>query len=218
MKKISFTLLLLLTILFFKHIQEAMLGLHFSWTVSFSFPYFLLALLGVLLALELRSALKRFPKAVRILFILILSVLPFGAGFALHPIYEGDYASKGTAITQNNRLPNGGENDFIVLTIPNCPFCKESTAKINRLQQRNPHMRIKYVVCSANPEATKELRPFLDKRIAIGLVSDLAQALALSGGKFPTFFRLENGRAVYKWNNMQLGALALDEIESSVPE
>ncbi|MGV3632097.1 MAG: hypothetical protein ACO1O6_12885 [Bacteroidota bacterium] len=218
MKKYAYILLIVLTVLFFKHIREGLLSLHFSWTVSFSFPYFLLLLLGVLLALAMRPVLKRFPKALRILFLLLLVVLPFGAGFALHPIYEGDYASGGTAITQNNSLANGRDADFIVLTIPHCPFCKESTTKINRLQKRNPAMRIKYVVCSSRPEATQELRSLLDKRIRIELAQDQSQALDISGGKFPTFLQIEKGLARQKWNNMQLGVLALDKIESSLPE
>lgn len=216
MKKIICALVLLLSIVFFKPLQELALDMGFSWTASFSLPYFLLLLFGFLLAYDLRTVMKRFPKILRVMLIVVLAVLPFGAGFMLNPIYEGDYASEGSALSQNNRLASSKDADFVVLTIPNCPFCKESAAKISRLQQRNPHMRIKYLVCSTNPEATKELRKFLDKRISIQTLSDLTQALALSGGKFPTFLQIENGKAVYKWNNMQLGVLALDEIESSL--
>ncbi len=205
-----------LTIVFFKNLQLALMEGGVSWTLSFTFPYFLLAAFGLLLGLIFRHDLARFSRVLRFVILLVLIVLPFGIGFALHPIYEGDYTAKGTALTKQNLLANAKDADFVVLTIPNCPFCRESTEKISRLQRRNPTMRIKYVVCANDPAATKELRGLLDKRIRIELASSLSEALMLSGGKFPTFLRTEKGKAVEKWNNKELGMPALDRIESSL--
>ncbi|MCE3295705.1 MAG: hypothetical protein K0R65_1419 [Crocinitomicaceae bacterium] len=215
MRKIIYILLILLNVIFLKQVQDFALDLGLSWTFSFSLPYFLLLLFGILLAMALRPVMKRMPKALRILVLVVVAILPFGAGFILHPIYEGDYAGEGTEV-KAQKFRNGKQADLVVLTISDCPFCRESTQKINRLVERNPQMRIKYVVCSTNPEATKELRSLLDKRVKIELVSELNEGLALSAGKFPTFVRIDNGKPVHKWHNMQLGVLALDKIESSL--
>lgn len=214
MKKYIYLVLVALTLVFFPFIQLGLLRLGFSWTLSFAFPYFLLFLLGLAVALSLKSSFRRYPKALRYLLFPVLFASPFALGFAIHPIYEGDYAKTGEKLSGKINFPNEGETDLVVLTIPRCPFCRESTFRINRLQRRNPQMKIKYLVCSTDPDAVDELRKDLDPQIQIGLVQNLQEAIDLAEGRFPSFIKTEGERATYKWNNMQLGYRALDWIES----
>ena len=57
-KKIVYTLVVLLNVIFLEQIQSISLYLGLSWTFSFSLPYFLLALFGILLALAVHDVLE----------------------------------------------------------------------------------------------------------------------------------------------------------------
>lgn len=140
---------------------------------------------------------------------------PFAIAFNLHRIYEGDLANEGTKVNLSQVYEDFEGSDFIVLTIPNCPFCKESTKKINLLKKRNPKLRIKYLVCSYDSRSLGELRPILNSEVKIALGRNLGSLVILSNGKFPCYVKVNQNKAIRKWNNSQLGTMALDWIEDS---
>lgn len=216
MKKISFILLLLqiFSILFFDAIRTCCYNLNLSWTLSYLFPFILIVLLSLILILLLSKE-KRFKH--KMLFLSLAFVIlfaPFGIAFAINPIYEGDLSKEGTKVNLNKVYEDFQESDFVVLTIPNCPFCKESTEKMNLLQKRNPELRLKYLICSSDSRSLNELRSMLHPKIKIELAKDLSSLVSLSNGKFPSFFKIKDKKAFYLWNNMQLGTRALDWIEN----
>lgn len=202
-----------LSIIFFKDIELQLLHWNISWTISKIFPYILTLVFGFVLVKKImKNRLKR-KKIIRISLSIILFLIPFAVAFSLNPIYEGDFSKEGKEIKTTNKLTEFQNADLLVLTIQNCPFCRESVYKMNLLMKRNPKLKIKYIVCSKNPDATKELRGHLDERIKIVLVQNLNEIVKLSEGKFPTFIKVKNNNAVYKWGNMELGVRSLDWIE-----
>lgn len=209
------SLLSLIFIVFFNQINTFSVNLGFSWTFSKILPYLILLILGMLLLLRIRKFLIfKSQMLVKVVLFGVL-ILPFTIGFILHPIYEGDFSREGTELTAGNSLSQLRNVDLIVLTIPSCPFCHESTRLMSVFQKRNPDLKIKYIVCSGDSESTKELRAFLPESIKIQKAKDLDKLLAISEGKFPTFIKVEKNKAVYKWSNNQFGVRALDWVESS---
>lgn len=213
MKKIILLLLICLTVIFFKNFQNVLLDFNFSWTLSYLLPYIFLPVFAILLLISLKKWLKSFPKFLVIPFYVLILLGPFALGFALNPIYEGDLSKEGRTINSNNKLNDFNKSDFVVLTIPNCPFCRESSTKMNLLQKRNPDLRIKYIVCSSEKKTKGELRNLLTKKIKIDLAKNLQELVTLAEGKFPCFIKTKKGRATYVWNNSQLGTRAMDWLE-----
>lgn len=182
--------------------------------MSYLFPFILIVLISLFVIFLLKK--EKFFKH-KILFLSLAFVIlfaPLGIAFALNPIYEGDFSKEGTNVDSKKVYVDFSESDFIVLTIPNCPFCKESTEKMNLLKKRNPELRIKYLVCSFDSRSLHELRLYLNPEIKIELARNLSELVTLCKGKFPTYLKVKNTKAVHIWNNSQLGTRALDWIES----
>ena len=83
--------LALLVIIFFSEIESTFLHITHQWTISKAFPYFLLIISGTYFAL---FSLKTLSKNKLItFFVSFLSFSsPFILGFALNPIYQGDFS------------------------------------------------------------------------------------------------------------------------------
>lgn len=191
------------------------LEINFSWTISYLMPFVLVIFLSVILAI----ALLRDPQdknAVRKMFFTFLIIgIPFAIAFYLSPIYEGDLSKEGKKVTSTTKINEFKNYDFIVLTIPGCPFCLESVSKVNLIHKRNPKLKIKYIVCSSNILAKNELRGLLNSGIKIDLGYNLSELVELSDGKFPCFVKIDHSKAIYKWHNNQFGTRAKDWIESN---
>lgn len=216
MKKILISsLIIFLTIFFFNSISESAIELGLSWSISFFLPYFLLVVFGVFFALSIRGFLRFMPFVLKTLTIFVLSLIPFGIGFAINPIYEGDISLGGNALNENKIYNSIKDFDLLVITIPNCPFCLESTQKINKLLDRNPSLKVKYVICSAEQNAIKQLRKLLNKNISIELAADIQQMVSIAEGSFPCFVKINDDNAIYKWSNDQFGYFALDKVEQN---
>ncbi len=215
MKKILFSFLVLFTIFFFNSINKLALIVVLSWSTSFFLPYFLLLVFGVSFALSMKGILRFMPFFIKVLTVFVLSLIPFGIGFALNPIYEGDIALGGRAVKESKMHNSMKDVDLLVITIPNCPFCMESTYKINKLLDRNPSMKISYVICSTEQSAIKQLRQLLHKNISIELAADIQQMVSIAEGFFPCFVKIKEGKAIYKWSNDQFGYFALDKVEQN---
>lgn len=213
-------LILILTstigIIFFKDIEYFMLYLNFSWTLSKITPYFVLIVLGLLLAKKSsRKLIFKVPFLNKILLLLII-LSPFAIGFAIHPIYEGDFSKTGNEL-KTKEISDFKNYDFIVLTIPGCKYCHESVSMINKIQERNSNMQIKYIVCNKD---MKEISPFsknLNQNIKVNLVEDIDVILKINNGKFPCFI-MNKKNSIYFWFNNQFGTRAKDFLEQNFKE
>lgn len=218
MKKIAIILVLILqffSILFFEETRSFCYDLNLSWTFSYLFPFILIVLISLVVTVLLKKGKIFQHKILFLIFGIFILFTPFGIAFALNPIYEGDLSNGGEKLNLSQVYEDFEGSDFIVLTIPNCPFCKESTKRINVLKKRNPKLRIKYLVCSSDSRSLSELRPLLNPKVTIKLGRNLSSLVTLSNGKFPCYVKVNQNKAIRKWNNSQLGTMALDWIEDS---
>lgn len=224
MKYFLLTIYLLISafaIFLFTSIEQWLIQSNFSWTSAKLAPYLLLIILGFLLARWMRKfilfkIISNKIKFVRpIIFVLILA-FPFSIGFALNPIYEGDFSKKGIEITADQSISDFKHFDLAVIAIPGCPYCYHCIAKLRQLKARNPEMRIKFIVCTTNNDELKDYKAEGGKDIEVRKAKNIENLQILAEGKFPCFVMIQKNKAVYRWSNDQFGCLAMDELEHSL--
>lgn len=212
-KKIIFTPIVTLIVLFtFKDIEELSLE-SLSWTFSKLLPYILLFLCGICFVIDIaRFNFKR--KATKILVQLLLFITPFGIGFGLHPIYEGDFSKEGQETIVNSSPSDFQHNGLTVVTIPDCPFCFEAIEKLKKIKKRNPSIIIDYVVCVKNKDYVKNYIQEIDGAFSVRTSAHPDSLAKVANFRFPAFIYVKNLKPTYLWSNDQFGVRAIDELES----
>lgn len=203
-------------ILFFKQIEQIVFNFGCTWTFSKIFPYALLVFFGILLAfITTKSTLihKISKKWLKIFVIVIAFTLPFTLGFALHPIYEGDFSLNGEEITKNLSPLDFEKDGITVIAIPGCHFCFESIEKLKKIKKRNPKLSINFVVCC---DEKKLLTDYIKEVNGAFTICNSKNPMALakmSNHIFPSFIKVKNKKPIYSWSNDQFGVRAIDFIE-----
>ncbi len=206
---------------FFVTIEEWLIESNFSWTGAKIGPYLLLIIFGFLAArwfgnFTVYQLISKRIKILRpILFIIIMS-LPFIAGFALNPIYEGDFSKQGTAIEKFQPIKDFKDVDLAVIAIPGCDYCYHSIAKLRQIKSRNPKMKIKFILCSSNFAELKDYIAEGGNTVKVTTTRNIESLQNLAEGKFPAFIMVKNDKAVYRWSNDQFGCMAIDHLESEL--
>lgn len=210
--KIIFALLLIVcgaTVFTFGSLESTLLESGFSWTMSKMLPYIILGFGGILLAYSFVKGFKLKPKAVKIIITILLFVLPFTIGFALNPIYQGDFSSEGTKVS-GSQVAVDPKYDLVIVTIPGCPFCLESISRLKLIKKHHPKANMLFMVCATDPKDMELYRGLIAGDFDIALAKDIPAAVNLADGHFPTFVRVKKGIPVYRWSNDQFGAGAID--------
>lgn len=216
--KIIFAILFIVcgSILFaFKSLESNLLEGNFSWTISKSLPYLVLVMGGILLAYSFAKAFKMKSGILKALVVILLIVAPFGIGFAMHPIYEGDFSSEGKEIS-DSKLEIDKKYDLLVITIPDCPYCLESIFRLKLIKKRNPSIKILFSVCTSEEQKLSLYKELIAGDFDIETARDLEASIKLAEGSFPAFVHMKKGIPVYKWSNDQFGAGAIDELEAEI--
>ena len=215
-----YTVATVFIIYFFQSIEQWLIESNFSWTSAKIAPYFLLLILGLLIGRWMNQFLlfklisNKIKLLKRIVF-LVITFIPFGIGFALNPIYEGDFSKQGKEI-QKDTKKDFKNADLAVITIPGCPFCYHSISKLKQLKRRNPSMRIKFIVCTDNDADLIDYRAEGGNEIVVVKTKNGESLGKLAEGKFPTFVMVQNNQAIYSWSNDQFGCRALDQLENQL--
>lgn len=208
--------LAVLNILKFKAFEHTLIEYGVSWTLSKLIPYFTLLLLGFIMARWFRRwIIFKLPYVRRIVFFSVL-LLPLIVGFAIHPIYQDDFA-EGTEITDAKKLSDFRNAHLVVITIPDCPYCFESISKLKVLKERNPKMKIKFVVCTKTANLST-YRKEAGNAVTVVKANNPETLAEMAEGRFPTFMLVKSGKPVYRWFNDQFGVRALDKLEGEFDE
>lgn len=217
MKILFFVVLILtgFTIYSFQSFELGLLNNGFSWTMSKLLPYITLFIEGILLAYSFAKGFKFKPRIVKILVVIILLAAPFAEGFREYPIYEGDFSSEGTTVSEST-VKVDPKYDLLIVTIPDCPFCLESIFRLKQIKKRNPSVNMLFSVCSSDKQKLNLYKQIIAGDFDIALAKDLDASVQLAEGHFPTFVQLKKGNPVYRWSNDQFGAGAMDEFESGI--
>jgi len=186
--------------------ENWLIHLGLSFTLSKLLPYIFFALTGVLLAWFLA---KRFTKKwIKGLLFVTLPCAFFGIYFAIHPIYEGDFANE--SYTAETNLPFPSSTTLSVISLPHCPYCKESTKSMKILAKRG--VKVEYLIISEEKKDSMNYAKLTGSKITCRLISRKFKLLALTRGSFPTFVLSNKHKVLKVWNNDQFGVLAKDEV------
>lgn len=212
-KKLLTPIITVVVILFFTKVESIALSLGLSWTISKITPYFLLFLCGICFIIDV-SSLKIQNKPFKFILQLILLVLPFGIGFGLHPIYEGDFSKRGEETIENSSPSDFQHDGLTVVTIPDCPFCFGAIEKLKQIKKRNPSLTIDFVVCTKNKDYLKTYIQEIDGVFSIRTSFNPDSLAKVANFRFPAFIYVKNLKPTYLWSNDQFGVRAIDELES----
>jgi hypothetical protein len=202
-------------IFLFPVLEEKLLGLPISWTLSRIIPYLSLLILGILLGWVFYRSCFFKTKRFNVLFTLILLILPFCIGFAMRPIYQGDFTQGGEKVVRLGELNSEGVNSLVVIADPNCPYCYESIHMMNILKKRNHKMQITYVLCTTDTLATEAYKKIARAGIDFRLARDPEAISNLAQHGFPTYLFMNENEAL-RWSNNDIGPMALDFMETQV--
>jgi len=214
-----FTIATTFVLYFFTSIEQWVINSNFSYTSAKIGPYLLLVIFGILMArwfskFFIYRIISNRIKFLRPIVFVVITVIPFIIGFALNPIYEGDFSKEGTEIQNSDSNNDFRQVDLAVITIPGCPYCYHSISKLKQLKARNPEMRIKFIVCTNNNEDLQDYIAEGGKEIEVCKTKNIENLSKMAEGKFPTFVMVKKNKATYRWSNDQFGCLALDQLES----
>ena len=196
-------------------IEVFFLDAGFSWTLSKITPYLLTFILGFILVLILRKKILKFGRILRMFFQIFTFSLFFLVYFSFYPIYEGDFTNYSTQIQQSKENNELEGKKLIVLSIPGCPYCYESIGKMKKLIERNPSVKIEFLVCSNDESTLDWYKEETGSIIGVHLAKNPQAMAELAKGSFPTFVLVNDDNSLTVWSNSSFGVLAMDEVEDA---
>lgn len=193
--------------------ENFLLNLGLSFTLSKAIPYLLFVVFGLLLAFSFfkKSKNERIGKIPKLIISLVLFVAPFLIYFAIHPIYEGDFSNNSYSIDSKVDFPR--KKQLTIIALANCPYCIQSIETSKLLKKNNPGIRIEYWVMSTNPVHLLKYKKLLGNTAQVKLKAGISDDLAvIAKGSYPTFVISDNNRSIKAWNNDSFGVMAMDEV------
>ena len=193
--------------------ENFLLSISLSFTVSKLISYLLFVVIGILLAFLFfkKSKNDRIGKIPKLIISLVLFVAPFLIYFAIHPIYEGDFSNNSYSIDSKVDFPQ--KKQLTIIALANCPYCIQSIETSKLLKKKNPGMKIEYWVLSNSPAHYMKYKKLLGKAAQVKLKARISDELAvIAKGSYPTFVISDNKKAIKAWNNDSFGVMAMDEV------
>ena len=184
-----------------------------SFTASKFSPYFLAIFLGFFFSKLLYRHISA-SIIIRILFITLITVLPFGIYFAIHPIFEGDISNEGVIIRKNLDLPKN--KDLLIIALADCPFCIQSQKTIKIIHQKNKRIKAEYIIVNGTKQDSIRYARMLLGFASCRTVKNSVPLTQTIQGKFPSFILVQKGRLKKVWNNNNFSVRAWDEVVSGI--
>lgn len=184
-----------------------------SWTLSEWAYYILLLLLGAAVAGWYMLNYRATSVWKRIVVGLLALVVPVAIGFVQHPIYEDMVWNMAHDMSAEQAMPDYADVDLVVIAIADCPYCKRAVSEMNALYERDPSLRMRMVVCTAD---SSWLEPYVldaNQDIEVTMASDKNRLATHAGGHFPAYVLVKDGKPVCRWSNNEWGPLAKDIVE-----
>ena len=184
-----------------------------SFTASKFSPYFLAVFLGFFFSKLLYRHISA-SIIIRILFITLITVLPFGIYFAIHPIFEGDISNEGVIIRKNLDLPKN--KDLLIIALADCPYCIQSQNTIKIIHQKNKKIKAEYLIVNGTKQDSISYARMLNGFASCRNIKNSIPLLQSIQGSFPSFILVQNGRLKKVWSNNTFSVRAWDEVVSCI--
>lgn len=192
-------------------LENFFLDLGLGWTFAKIAYYVLFSLLGFFLFLVLSKIIKVFQK-IKLVLIPLFVIIGFFIGFAINPIYVGDFSNNHKII--QDKQPEFEKNQLTLISIPGCPYCYGSIGKLKKIQQRQPKLNIKFVVCSSDTSQLDWYKTEVKDAFPVVLAKNIEQMAAIANHAFPCFVYVNSKGEIKKWKNDDFGVRAVDEVEA----
>ena len=193
--------------------EELLNYIGLSFTASKFLPYFLIVFLGLFFSKLLYRHISA-SKIIRILFITLITILPFGIYFAIHPIFEGEISNEGINIKNNLDLPKN--KDLLIIALADCPFCIQSQKTIKIIHQKNKRIKAEYIIVNGTKQDSIRYARMLHGFASCRTVKNSVPLTQTIQGKFPSFILVQKGRLKKVWNNNNFSVRAWDEVVSGI--
>ena len=188
-------------------------NLGLSFTLSKFIPYLLTILIGIVCAKLLSKHISA-SKIIRILFITLITILPFGIYFAIQPIFEGDISNEGIIIRKNLDLPKN--KDLLIIALADCPYCIQSQETIKLIHQKNTKIKAEYLIVNGTKQDSIRYARMLLGFASCRTVKNSVPLIQTIQGRFPSYILVQNGIFKKVWNNNTFSARAWDEVVSCI--
>ena len=190
-------------------LEEFILLLGFSWQMSNLLPFILLFLSSVFVVIFLRKKSKKTTFNFLIRF--LVSFIPLSLYFGFNPVFESDIYD----LSKTIKVEGGASkknNELVVFSLPNCPYCLETISLIALLKKRNPDLTVTYKIITHNDGG--DIESILKKsQIKFELLNKNKYTESLTQGSYPTFVYNDGDKELKIWDNNSFGTKALDFIE-----
>lgn len=193
-------------------LELLLLKLGGSFLLAKFVPYFLLLLLGVGFAWVVFRKLQRMnaKKWLNLSIVFLLALMPFSLYFAAFPIFQGDLLSMGYSPKSSLKFPF--ETGLVVVALPGCKYCSESTKLMNQIHEKLPG-KTQYWVLGTDSLDVLAYDNLLTKDVFCRSALNQKELLPITEGSFPTFLWIKNQRIVKAWHNNEFGVRAMHEIQ-----
>ena len=188
-------------------------NLGLSFTLSKFIPYLLTILIGIVCAKLLSKHISA-SKIIRILFITLITILPFGIYFAIHPIFEGDISNEGINIKNNLDLPKN--KDLLIIALADCPYCIQSQETVKLIHQKNTKIKAEYLIVNGTKQDSIRYARMLLGFASCRTVKNSVPLIQTIQGRFPSYILVQKGKLNKVWTNNTFGVRAWDEVVSCI--
>ena len=187
------------------------LGLLF--TLSKFIPYLLTILIGIVCAKLLSKHISA-SKIIRLTFIILIAIIPFGIYFAINPIFQGDFSNEGVLIKKKLELPN--DKDLLIIALADCPFCIQSQNTIKIIHQKNTKIKAEYLIVNGTKQDSIRYERMLNGFASCRTIKNSIPLLQSIQGSFPSFILVRKGKLNKVWSNNTFSVRAWDEVVSCI--
>ena len=184
-----------------------------SFTASKFLPYFLAVFLGIVFSKLLYRHISA-SKIIRNIFITLITVLPFGIYFSIHPIFQGDFSNEGVLIKKKLELPKN--NDLLIIALADCPYCIQSQETVKLIHQKNTKIKAEYLIVNGTKQDSIRYARMLLGFASCRTVKNSVPLIQTIQGRFPSYILVQNGIFKKVWNNNNFSARAWDEVVSCI--
>jgi hypothetical protein len=184
-----------------------------SFTASKFLPYFLTVFLGIVFSKLLYRHISA-SKIIRNIFTALITILPFGIYFAIHPIYQGDFSNEGVLIKKKLVLPK--DKDLLIVALADCPYCIQSQETIKLIHQKNKKIKAEYLIVNGTKQDSIRYARRLLGFASCRTIKNSVPLLQTIQGSFPSFILVRKGKLNKVWSNNTFGVRAWDEVVSCI--
>jgi hypothetical protein len=218
MKKVRLALIAVLVVFLllpssYGNVRGFLLGKGFSWTLSEWTYYILLVVLGFRLTWTLTCEVEWNARWKKYVVAVLTTVVPFVIGFAQHPIYEDMLWDLSADMSNMKATADYQNTDLVLIAIADCPYCKRAVTELKALHERNPDLRMRMVVCTAD---SVWLKPYEEEAAGVFdvvMATDMDVMATHADGHFPAYVLVRDGKPVCRWTNNEWGPRAKDTVE-----